>query len=147
MGGPLLVAPNFMGGPFLIGNCPYNSESPLAITTSAIPSPQKKGFTMVLLEFSMYPLDKGASVAKYVARSLEIIDESGLDYQCHAMGTVIEGEFDEVFGVVRQCFERMKEDCDRIECSIQVDYRKGATGRIRGKVSRVEEELGRPVKK
>jgi len=116
-------------------------------TRSRHPTLQEKALSMVLLEFSMYPLGKGASVAKYVARSLEIIDASGLDYQCHAMGTVIEGEFDEVFRVVRQCFERMKEDCDRIECAIQVDYRKGATGRIRGKVSRVEEELGRPVKK
>src|SRR6478735_2124105 len=35
---------------------------------------------MVLLEFSMSPLEKGASVGEYVTRSLKIIDESGLDY-------------------------------------------------------------------
>ncbi|MGR3317302.1 MAG: MTH1187 family thiamine-binding protein, partial [Candidatus Anammoxibacter sp.] len=35
---------------------------------------------MVLLEFSMSPLDKGESVSKYVAGSLDIIDKSGLDY-------------------------------------------------------------------
>ena len=46
---------------------------------------------MVLLEFSMFPLDKGESVSQYVARSVDIIDRSGLAYQTHAMGTVVEG--------------------------------------------------------
>ena len=52
---------------------------------------------MVLLEFSMSPLGKGESVGKYVARSLDIIDKSGVDYRLNPMGTVLEGEWDEVF--------------------------------------------------
>ena len=43
------------------------------------------------------------------------------------MGTTLEGELDEVLGVVRQCFQAMAADCDRIECSIKIDYRKGRT--------------------
>jgi uncharacterized protein YqgV (UPF0045/DUF77 family) len=46
---------------------------------------------MVLLEFSMSPLGKGESVGKYVARSLDIIDKSGVDYRLNPMGTVLEG--------------------------------------------------------
>ena len=46
---------------------------------------------MVLLEFSMSPLGKGESVSKYVARSLDIIDRSGVAYQLNPMGTVPEG--------------------------------------------------------
>jgi uncharacterized protein (TIGR00106 family) len=102
---------------------------------------------MVLLEFSMFPLDKGDSLSPFVARSLDIIDRSGLDYRCHAMGTTLEGEFDEVLDVVRRCFEAMSADCDRIECSIKIDYRKGRRGRLEGKVASVEEKLGRAVKK
>ena len=102
---------------------------------------------MVLLEFSMYPLGRGESLSPYVARSLEIIDSSGLDYQCHAMGTVIEGEYDEVMEVVRKCFQHMSEDCDRIECVIKLDYRRGQSGRLQGKVASVEDKLGRSVKK
>ena len=49
---------------------------------------------MVLLEFSMFPLDKGESLSPYVARCLEIVDRSGLDYRCHAMGTTLEGDFE-----------------------------------------------------
>ncbi len=102
---------------------------------------------MVLLEFSMYPLDRGESLSRYVARSLDIIDGSGLDYRCHAMGTVIEGEYDEVMEVVRKCFERMSEDCDRVVCTIKVDSRRGQSGRLEGKVASVEKKLGRSVRK
>lgn len=102
---------------------------------------------MVLLEFSMFPLGKGESVSPFVAKSLEIVDSSGLDYRCHAMGTVVEGEFDEVMGVVRRCFDEMAAECDRIDCSIKIDYRRGRTGRLEAKVASVEQKLGRPVKK
>jgi len=101
---------------------------------------------MVLLEFSMSPLGKGESVGKYVSRSLEIVDQSRVDYRLNPMGTVLEGEWDEVFGVVRKCYERMKKDCNRISCSIKVDYRKGAKGRLDGKVMSVEKRLGRKLK-
>ena len=100
---------------------------------------------MVLLEFSMTPIDKGESVSKYVSRSLEIIDKSGLNYRLNPMGTVLEGEFDEVLGVVRDCFERMSQDCSRISTSIKIDYRKGKSGRIDSKIKSVEEKLGKKL--
>lgn len=101
---------------------------------------------MVLLEFSMSPLGKGESVGKYVARSLEIIDKSRIEYRLNPMGTVLEGEWDEVFGVVKKCYERMKQDCNRISCTIKVDYRKGYTGRLSSKVASVEKRLKRRLK-
>jgi len=101
---------------------------------------------VVLLEFSMSPLGAGESVGKYVARSLEIVEASGLDYRLHAMGTVLEGEWDEVFDVVRKCYEAMSADCNRISCSIKVDARKGASGRLVSKVESVERRLGRRLK-
>ena len=55
---------------------------------------------MILLEFSMSPMDKGESVSEQVSRSLKIIDDSGVPYRLNPMGTVLEGEFDEVMGVV-----------------------------------------------
>ena len=68
---------------------------------------------MVVLDFSLFPLGKGESLSPYVARSLDIIDRSGVDYRCHAMGTTLEGDFDTVLAVVKQCFEAMTADCDR----------------------------------
>ena len=101
----------------------------------------------VLLEFSMTPLDKGGSVSPYVSRSLDIIDSSGLDYRLNPMGTVLEGSWDQVMEVVTKCYNRMKEDCERISVYMKVDYRKDKTGRLEGKIKSVEEKLGRELKK
>ncbi len=101
---------------------------------------------MVLLEFSMSPLGKGGSVGKYVARSLDLIDKSGVSYRLNPMGTVLEGEWEEVFAVVQKCYERMKKDCNRISCAIKVDYRKGHSGRLQSKVASIEKKLKRSMK-
>jgi uncharacterized protein (TIGR00106 family) len=101
---------------------------------------------MVLLDFSMAPLGKGESVAPYVARCLEVVAASGLDYRLHAMGTTLEGEWDQVFAVVTRCFEALRPDCERVSCSIKVDYRRGDAPRLDAKVRHVEELLGRPLR-
>jgi uncharacterized protein (TIGR00106 family) len=101
---------------------------------------------VVLLEFSMTPLGKGESVSPYVARSVEIISQSGLDYRLHAMGTVIEGEWEEVMAVVTKCYEAMSVDCDRVTCSIKIDARRGATGRLVSKVRSIEEKIAGDLK-
>mgnify|MGYP001131165324 CR=1 FL=1 len=102
---------------------------------------------MIVLDLSIFPLDKGESLSPYIARCVDIIDRSGLDYRCHAMGTTIEGQFDELMSVVRQCFQALAADCDRIICSIKLDYRKGRTKGIESKVQSVEARLGRTVRK
>ncbi len=100
----------------------------------------------VLVEFSMSPLDKGASVGRYVARSIDIVDQSGLSYRLNAMGTILEGEWDKCMETVGRCFERMSADCERITCSIKVDFRRGADGRLDAKIASVEKALGRTVR-
>ncbi len=101
----------------------------------------------VLLEFSMTPLDKGESVSAYVARSLDIIDRSGLPYKLGPMGTTIEGEWEEVMAVVKQCYERMGTDCNRISLVLKADIRKHAENRLSGKITSVEQKLGRSVQR
>ena len=101
---------------------------------------------MVLLEFSMSPMGKGESVGKYVSRSLDIIDKSGVDYRLNPMGTVLEGEWDDVMDVVRQCYQRMSKDCNRISCTIKIDYRAGHKDRLLGKTASVEKRLKRKLK-
>ena len=102
---------------------------------------------MVLLEFSMYPLGKGESVSAYVARSLDIIDRSGLRYQLTPMSTIIEGEWSEVMDIVTRCFEAMRTDCTRIGTQIRIDYRAGTSQRLESKVAAVEKAVGRALSK
>jgi uncharacterized protein (TIGR00106 family) len=101
---------------------------------------------MLLAEFSMTPLDKGESVSAYVSRSIDIIDRSGIPYKLGPMGTCVEGDWTQVFGVMQACFDRMSEDCGRISVSIKVDYRKGKSGRLDSKIEAVERQLGRKVR-
>jgi uncharacterized protein YqgV (UPF0045/DUF77 family) len=63
------------------------------------------------------------------------------------MGTIIEGDIDQVLGVVKQCFHAMAEESARISCSIKMDYREGQGGRLESKVRSVEERLGRELRK
>jgi len=94
-----------------------------------------------LINFSIFPLDKGESVSVYVARVLEIVRHSGLAYKLNPMGTAIEGEWGEVMDVVTSCFEEIKKDCDRVYMTISADYRKDKSGRIESKVQSVESKL------
>jgi len=102
---------------------------------------------MFLAEFSLTPLDKGESVSANVARSIDIIDKSGIPYKLGPMGTCVEGDWDQVFGVLKACFDRMSQDCNRISMAVKVDYRKGKSGRLEAKIASVEKKLGREVKK
>lgn len=100
----------------------------------------------MLLEFSMFPTDQGESVGAYVARSLEIIEASGLPYRLNPMGTVIEGEWDELLAVVRKCYERMAADCNRLSCSIKIDWRRNKSSQLTTKIESVEKRLGRKLR-
>ena len=101
---------------------------------------------MVLLEFSMSPMDKGESVSDYVSRSLEIVSGSGVDYRLNPMGTVLEGEWEEVMSVVKECYETMRSDCKRITCSVKIDYREGKSGRLESKMASVENKLKKKLR-
>lgn len=100
---------------------------------------------MVLLEFAMAPGGKGESVSEYVARLLDVIDRSGVPYQLTPMGTILEGDWDQVMGVVTACFKALEPDCTRIGMNLKVDYRAGPAGRLKAKTEKIEQRLGRKL--
>jgi uncharacterized protein (TIGR00106 family) len=95
----------------------------------------------VIINFSIFPLDKGESLSSYVARAIKIINQSGLPYELTAMGTSIEGEWSEVMDVVEKCFQALEKDCNRVYLALKADYRKGPAGRLKGKVESVKQKL------
>ncbi len=100
----------------------------------------------MLAEFSVTPIGKGTSVSKYVARCLKIVDASGLDYRMNAMGTVVEGSFDEVLSLIAKCHRAVARDSERVSTIIKIDDRKGRGRQIEEKVRRVERVLGRTLR-
>jgi uncharacterized protein (TIGR00106 family) len=101
---------------------------------------------MVLAEFSIWPMDKGESVGKYVARCLDLVDKSGLPYKLGPLGTCVEGEWEAVMKVIGQCYEALAADCNRISCSVKIDYRKDRKNMLTSKVESVERTLGRKLR-
>jgi uncharacterized protein (TIGR00106 family) len=101
---------------------------------------------MVLLEFAMSPTGEGESLSRQVARILDIIDRSGVSYQLTAMGTLLEGDFDIVMGVVSDCFRALQADSRRISMNLKMDYRAGSESRLRSKIDAVEGHVGRKLK-
>ena len=102
---------------------------------------------MTLMEFSMIPLDRGASFSQYVAKILTIVDKSGLDYRLNPMGTVVEGEWDELLAMLARCFHALEEESDRISVQVKFDHRKGVTGALDSKIRSVEDKAGRLFRK
>jgi uncharacterized protein (TIGR00106 family) len=102
---------------------------------------------MVLLEMSIVPMGTGESVSRYVAECVDLIDKSGLDYEVHAMGTIVEGELADVLNLMSDCIEKLAAHSDRVSCTAKLDYRKGKSGRLVGKVDSVEQKLGRSIKR
>ncbi len=102
---------------------------------------------MVMVEFSMFPLDKGESLSPYVARILDVIDRSDVTYRLNPMGTVLEGDYDQVMAVVRACFKELEKDCSRISMTLKMDYRKTEQSRLDKKVEKLESILHKELKK
>lgn len=101
----------------------------------------------MIVNFEVIPLGVETSTSPYLADVLKMVDESGLDYRLTAMGTVVEGEWDRVMELIRQCHRKLLSQVDRVITHVTIDDRKGYTGRIEGKVRSVEEKAGRTLKK
>ena len=101
----------------------------------------------MLIEFSIVPLGASSSLSAKVATVLDIVDSSGLPYRLTPMGTIVEGEWDELMRLVKKCHRKMMRHEERVLTRIIIDDRKGKTGRISHKVRAVEKRLGRTLRK
>lgn len=101
----------------------------------------------MLAIFSTFPVGKSESLSADVAEIIKIIDDSGIECQTTAMGTLVEGEWEEVMDLIKKCHHKLRETSTRVYTKISIDDREGASGRIKGKVASVEKRLGREVKK
>lgn len=101
----------------------------------------------MLVEFSIIPIGVGSSIGDQLAVVLKIVDESGLPYKVNPMGTVIEGEWDEVIRLIRKCHKTVMKDSERALTAISIDDRKGKPNRIEEKVKSIEKRLGKRLRK
>jgi uncharacterized protein (TIGR00106 family) len=99
----------------------------------------------MLVAFSIAPSGTGdASVGDAVAEAVRIVRASGLPNETTSMFTTIEGDWDEVMAVIKDCVGALTAAAPRVSLVLKADIRPGYTGQLAAKVARVEESLTRP---
>jgi uncharacterized protein YqgV (UPF0045/DUF77 family) len=99
----------------------------------------------MLVAFSVAPSGGsggGDSVHDAVAAAVRIVRESGLANRTDSMFTTIEGDWDEVFDVVRRATEAVGRYGTRVSLVLKADIRPGYTGEITAKLDRLEQAIG-----
>ncbi len=96
---------------------------------------------LVIVEFSIVPIGAGTSLSRFVAVCLDVVKESGLKYQLTPMGTVLEGESEEVIPVIMRCHERVMQMSERVVTSIKIDDRRDRPSHMERKVQSVQEKM------
>jgi uncharacterized protein (TIGR00106 family) len=95
-----------------------------------------------LVEFAMFPTDKGESVSTYVSRIMKIFDDKGIAYRLTPMGTVFECEtVAEANRVIELAYSVLEPDCNRVYTTIKMDIRKGKSGRMKQKIDSIRKRL------
>ncbi len=100
----------------------------------------------MLVAFSVAPsggADGSDSVHDAVAAAVRVVRASGLPNHTDSMFTTIEGEWDEVFDVVKRATDAVGAYGSRVSLVLKADIRPGHVGELTGKVERLEQALVR----
>ena len=97
----------------------------------------------VLVEFAMFPTDKGESVSQYVSRIINIFKNSNISYQLTPMGTVFEVDtIEEATEIINRSYKTLETDCNRVYTTIKMDIRKGKKNRMKQKIESIKSHIG-----
>jgi uncharacterized protein (TIGR00106 family) len=98
----------------------------------------------VLVEFAMFPTDKGESASPYVSRIIRMFAQSGVSYKLTPMGTVFETEnMNEALSLIEESYKLLESDCNRIYSTVKFDIRKNMSDRMNQKIKSIESKIGK----
>ncbi|QNE89398.1 MTH1187 family thiamine-binding protein [Corynebacterium incognita] len=102
----------------------------------------------MIVAFSVAPTEvpnAKAEMSEAVAAAIRVVRESGLPNETNAMFTLIEGEWDEVFAVIKAATAAVERVSPRVSLVIKADIRPGYSGQLRAKVDAVERHLAQDI--
>ncbi|MFO7789920.1 MAG: MTH1187 family thiamine-binding protein [Bacteroidales bacterium] len=113
-------------------------------TRNTKPKTQNPSIMSVLVNFAMFPTDKGASVSPYVSRILKMLKDSNVNYKLSAMGTIFEtNSMGEALEVLEKAYAQLADDCDRVYSVVNFDIQKNKPmGRLTSKIQSIEDKIG-----
>ena len=99
----------------------------------------------MLAELSIVPLGRGEHLSTAIAEVLDVVDRSGVRYKFTPCGTCLEGEWDEVMQVVRQCHAKARQRSRHVLTTVRIEDEEGENDKLTHNVTSVEEKLGRQL--
>jgi uncharacterized protein (TIGR00106 family) len=95
----------------------------------------------MIAAFSVTPLGLADSVGDLVADAVRVVRDSGLPSETNAMFTNVEGEWDQVMGVIKSAVDVVAASAPRVSVVIKIDHRPGVDDALHGKVESIERRL------
>ncbi|GAB4428871.1 MAG: MTH1187 family thiamine-binding protein [Anaerolineales bacterium] len=94
-----------------------------------------------IAEFTIIPIGVGVSLSKYVAACEKVLEGFNINFELHANGTNLEGEWDDVMGAIKACHEKLHEmGVPRIVTQIKIGTRTDKAQKMQDKVRSVKEK-------
>lgn len=96
----------------------------------------------VLVEFAMFPTDKGSSVSEYVSRIVKLFEDSDVPYQLTPMGSIFETDtMEKALSLLNDAYQCLEFDCDRIYSTVKFDIRKGRKEAMTQKMESIRKKI------
>lgn len=99
----------------------------------------------MLAELSIIPVGGNTHSSAELAKILKLVEQSGLPYQFTPSSTCIEGEWDQIMPLIRQCHDRARKDSPHVVTFIKLEEDEGERNKLADNVTSVEEKLGHPL--
>lgn len=100
----------------------------------------------MLAELSIIQLGRGTQLSSDLGPILKIIDESGLSYRLTPSGTCIEGDWEDVMKLVKQCHDQARGVSPHVLTTLRIEDDLGAKNKLSENIASVERAAGRPLK-
>ncbi|HEY93101.1 MAG TPA: MTH1187 family thiamine-binding protein [Dehalococcoidia bacterium] len=100
---------------------------------------------MALVEISVIPMGTSTpSVSQYIAQAVKVIEgEKDIKYELTTMGTIIEGDLEQVLTLVRKMHEAVfNAGIMRVVTTIKIDDRRDKPSSISSKMESLKKQLG-----
>jgi uncharacterized protein (TIGR00106 family) len=101
----------------------------------------------MLADFRIIPIGTGTHLTPQIAEVLKLVEASKLNYALNDMTTTVEGDWDSVMKLMKQCCQKVLEGADRVNLIISIDERKDKVVHLGDKIKSVEKALGKTLKK
>ena len=97
----------------------------------------------VLLEYAMFPTDKGDSVSEFVSKIIKMVRIIGYPYKLTAMGTIIEtNTIEEATNIINKSYSILEPYSNRVYATFTMDIQKNKNNRILSKIKSIEDKIG-----